>query len=1328
MKRVISVKILSCLLLLAVLPFGGLLSMKTNAANEPIKQKVTYYTEEERQNILANVGKYSWVKAQRDSYAANAQKYIDLGYEWLWSLFTSQDMPRCYTVESPIACLSCDAKALSYSYNLPNDPWKLTCSKCGMKFPTNDFGKYYESSLDENGIFIPGKGDKQYLKNVLYPEKGESWGTDDGWGYESSEHRFMYASYLANCHWIQGRTILSTLYNAYLYTGEQKYADAAIIMLDRASDLYPDLDILPFTREKGFFFSDGGGKQGKIAGSISECTEVLPYLYAYDALFPAFETMSDEAMAFLKDHSDGAKKTYKDIMVNIENGMVMQIYPAVQSGKIRGNSGMHQRALALAAVVLDDSKLSKEWLDFVFRTGTTSTTKITGGNLSTIFVNDIDRDGFGNEAAPHYNSGWLGFYFDIANILDGYVIDGTDISYDLYENVKFRKMFYAMINLIVADNFTPNIGDTQYTGNAKIFTNLKQTLTAFMRYRDPYLAQAAHMLSGGNIEVLRLEATEKDPEAAISLVQEIIDKQGTLDLGSNNMTGYGLAVLQNENTDEETDSAPKSVRYNAEDIEILNEHTVSDPGALRADGAIKLTSKTATLTVYIDSEEAVYDISFQYTGDGASGKYNVYIDGKLAQAELELNTDAAKSKSAYMKKTHNLKKGLHYFTFEPTSESASATLNGIQFNKSSDSTGSSDKKSKTALTMYYGRNGGHGHNDNLNLGLYAYNVNITPDLGTPEVKDSTDMMRIYFVENVISHNTVMIDKTQQSNVIASEPQYYGDSEYVKVISVDASEAYPNSDQYKRTSALIKFSDDQSYAVDFFKVSGGNDHIYSFHSAESSDYTTTGLNLEKQTDASGKYKGTLFSPDVEWGGNKDKSGFQYFTNVRTDNAPNGDFSIDWKIVDTWKTAQSNDIHLKLHMLGNYDKVTLVTGTPPRNKTGNPSALEYVLVENTGTNTDSLYSAVFEPYDKGTNFIISTELCDIVRDGQSLKFDTAIKAIKVTLENGRTDYIICNTGDTEAEYTIDNRFSFIGSFAVVSYNGDEISHYAIYSSVVGEIKTAPRVTGEVTSFTEELSTNNYIGAKLDGDVNVEELAGKYVYIDNDTPRNASYRIISAEKTGAVYSLQIGDVTLIEKYKDSNNPSLGYIYDIEKGAKLYIPLDSYSGFSGTENRMGHISQATISHGIKSRVSAGEFIANIIPTAENAITASEVPEYTVSIDESYGDAKLFVIKDNKLYSASDIDSDGVDSYTIKLRIESAGSNFIKAYSIPVMSKSEEEKAIYSELPLKYVLPENTEKTDGETLSEKGSVPIGAIAAGIGVCAAAAGAAVISHRKKKTK
>src|SRR5690606_23427490 len=140
-------------------------------------------------------------------------------------------------------------------------------------------------------------------------------------------------------------------------------------------------------------------------------------------------------------------------------------------------------------------------------------------------------------------------------------------------------------------------------------------------------------------------------------------------------------------------------------------------------------------------------------------------------------------------------------------------------------------------------------------------------------------------------------------------------------------------------------------------------------------TTEGLQLIEQS------TGTYAGPDVEFGQRVDDvegtqymgSGFHWLKNVERDAAPPQQFSVDWQIKDTWNMLGNGagaltDVHLRLTMLGDFQEVALADGVPPRNKPGNPERLRYMLAHRNGTDLDSLFTSIIEPY-KGERFIAS-----------------------------------------------------------------------------------------------------------------------------------------------------------------------------------------------------------------------------------------------------------------------------------------------------------------------------------------------------------------------
>jgi hypothetical protein len=395
---------------------------------------------------------------------------------------------------------------------------------------------------------------------------------------------------------------------------------------------------------------------------------------------------------------------------------------------------------------------------------------------------------------------------------------------------------------------------------------------------------------------------------------------------------------------------------------------------------------------------------------------------------------------------------------------------------------------------------------------------------------------------------------------------------VKLIDVEAPRVYPQTELYRRTTALIKVNEQHSYAVDFFRVRGGAEHHFSFHGPEG-DVSTDGLVLLEQE--TGTYTGpdSVFGvrPKGEPGEGRiyNGPGFHWLRNVERAEDPSPGFSADWNAKDTWNVlgrgaGASTDVHLRLTMLTELNEVAMADGVPPRNKPGNPASLRYLIAHREGHGAQSLsstFTSVIEPY-KGERYIESiTAVSAAGLDGTPAP-EHDIKAVKVQLSNGRIDYVICAL-NTEQTYLIDGRIEFQGFFGVYSEVGGVVEHRYIQDGTVlgttGESAYADpaQLSGTVTGFTKELSLSNYIDVAMDlATLPPDRLIGVFIYIENDGERNAVYEIkgINELETGK-YRLSIGDITLIRSYQDHSDPAHGYVYDITEGSVFRIPLSQQS-----------------------------------------------------------------------------------------------------------------------------------------------------------------------------
>jgi hypothetical protein len=553
------------LLLAGSLSVPGLLRLPAPAlaADGATKTASTYYTSEKVVAGRRNIENYDWARAMSDARVREAAPYLTKGDEWLWNAVTGQGLPRSYAVNQTLGSPITGREIYRYG-GQPwradpfNRPWKLVDPTSGYVFPTNDFAKFYESGLDEHGLFHRDRADRSLLVNELYPERGPTWGVDDGFGWvDDNGNKWTFIAYYNFfLVWFAVTTAPSLIWagliylrDAFLFTGDLRYAHAGLILLDRVADVFPSMNTGAYKREDGYLVSDGLSGKGKVVGSIWDCDLVREIVSTYDAFFPAIATSDDAGVVpFLSAQAQRYGLPPKDspaaIRRNIENNLLRVVFPAVKDAQIRGNFSMHQSTLAMAAVVLDDPQQSREWIDWIYQSGGMvwePELHLTGGDVYATLVDRVDRDGFGDEGSPQYNSLWIGQFRGMADILSGYE---RYPSADLFAHPKVRKLFGSRHRLAMLNRYTPGIGDTGLTGKPDLFAQAVEYVQAFETYGLPEYAQMAYLLSGGAVGSLFSGIFSLDVAGTQRRIRQVIEERGPLHLPSENLTGFGFAALR----------------------------------------------------------------------------------------------------------------------------------------------------------------------------------------------------------------------------------------------------------------------------------------------------------------------------------------------------------------------------------------------------------------------------------------------------------------------------------------------------------------------------------------------------------------------------------------------------------------------------------------------------------------------------------------------------------------------------------------------------------------------------------------------------------------
>jgi hypothetical protein len=525
------------------------------SSHQGARQYGGFYSREKIANLRNNCFAYEWAKQLRDEAIEKAATWVAMEDKTLWASIPGQDLPRCIDVTfdrltkgpKSLGCLKC-GNAIKRFGNYPydpdfrNKPWKLTCPSCGSVFPTNDFGKYYLSAIDEKGLFNPAKGDRSLLYNVDHPDPDDplhKYGVDDGFGYideNGRSHKFI--GYYAWKYWMYLNNGLEALAAAFLFTGEQRYAHKAAILLDRIADVYPDMDWKPYA-DRGWYHSDGGTNLGKIEGSIWETGVVQKFAESYDKILSG-TVDSPEIFAFLKRQSQkyqlpNAKGTRELFIENVDRRILHTAFEAVLSRQIRGNQGMHQLTVAMCAVALNTEPQTSQWLDWLFTPD--------GGAIPGLMLTQFDRDGTSDEGAPGYALMWGRLVTELASWLISYP---AYTKHNIFEDYpQFSATFLAAYRLAALGRAIPNIGDSGATG--LVSGNLVDPDYMALGYyytRDPEIAIAAYRANGNSAQGLGRNIYSQDPDALSDEIAAIAEKAGARPEGGYLMSGFGMALLE----------------------------------------------------------------------------------------------------------------------------------------------------------------------------------------------------------------------------------------------------------------------------------------------------------------------------------------------------------------------------------------------------------------------------------------------------------------------------------------------------------------------------------------------------------------------------------------------------------------------------------------------------------------------------------------------------------------------------------------------------------------------------------------------------------------
>ncbi|XVH33156.1 heparinase II/III domain-containing protein (plasmid) [Haloferacaceae archaeon DSL9] len=1189
------------------------------------KTRPTIWTESMRANARRNIERYEWAASQRDNATDTADGYLDRygpNLEGLWRLITGQKIPRGGGLSNERQILG------GYSEPGTDRLWKIETTVDNphgdgkLTVPTNDFAAYRESGLDERGLFDPDLADDSLLVNDEHPEMGEGWGVDDGWGWidENDDlgmgegNRWNFVAYYN--HWFVWRPggvrrTLTAMADAYLLSGESKYAVAGLVMFDRIADVYPEMSIWEYQQGDGFWNNHGGRQTGRIIGGSWEPNLARNLLRAYDKLFPALDDddVADDVRSFLEEKTTEypgleAKDSIAKIRENIEENYVREMLPAAKESDLVPSRGQLS-TVAISARVQDDTRengYTREALEWLFQPGgerfvgdvwnqEPENWITTGGDVLTPIVDVCDRDGYWHEGAQLYNRIQMSSIRQVAEVLKGY--DGF-AGADLYQHPKMQQALGINSHLILLDTLVPELGDTHAYAD-DLWISQSGIEDGYEVTDDSYFAQLWHFNNGYSTAGISGSIFDAEPEDFSDEIQAVIDAEGPFDLPSLNLAGFGFAALRDG---ENYLNRPFGTRFDTS--QLFAEASVAIDDSF--DEAIQLEAEREGdwWTFEFDVDEAgEYELEIEALfGPSTYGIYDLSINGDYVDTVDFLVDGSGRDELRYVEElpsgtntirwetvgrnddSSGYKMALYYLTL--LDEGDREIRDGV------DALGNA----KRAVWMYYGRNGvsgggtSHGHRDALNIGIAANEMELARDLGYPEQTGSYPPAR-FFTDNTISHNTVLVNRRGQKHHWVGEPRHFeGDDERVNLIDVEAPNAYDETDEYRRTTAMVTVDDEHSYAVDFFRVAGGEDHRFGFH-ATKANVSTEGLDLVAQNGgtlagenvpyADDGYDEDRMNGDVAWA-RMEGAGFNYFDNVERDTDPSDTVGIDWDVEDHFDVRDDNaeDVHLRLTSFGDFDEVALADGYPP-NSSGSADpepSVRYAFFNRSGSNLESTFTSTIEHYE-GERAVESVEAVPVTGgDG---------RAVKVDLKNGRTDYVVCSFEEGET-LTVDETFVFEGFFGLYSVEGGEPEYaYVQDGKLLQPVDESPLiqesngfVRGFVEDFTRGMSLENELEIRVAGDRRALERHAGFAYVDNDDSDpwrgepdptnpiegrgqrgqgNGAYPIDTLSSgRGNLTTIDVGPKTFTRDFIDPDQlEDGGYNYIIAEDDDVRIPLSS-------------------------------------------------------------------------------------------------------------------------------------------------------------------------------
>ena len=411
------------------------------------------------------------------------------------------------------------------------------------------------------------------------------------------------------------------------------------------------------------------------------------------------------------------------------------------------------------------------------------------------------------------------------------------------------------------------------------------------------------------------------------------------------------------------------------------------------------------------------------------------------------------------------------------------------------------------VTLFYGGLRGHAHYDPLMIGMHGFGRDLLPNIGYPQSWNFASAWEW----SLLTHNTVVVDRNEApcSTVIGSLTvwsiapgcQVMEASKRPYRRSEPRGREGPDVTDYRRMVAQIDVSADAGYVVDIFRVTGGRDHLQSWHGAYTpKPMSVVGTSLVRQD------KGTLAGLEVAYGQRyKDASGRQRFDPYcHLKDVARGPMSGVTAVDFDYDT--DDQLHLRMNFvpMGQTELITARGGAPIA---PDKQVLQWALPHRSAkADLRSQFVTVMEAY-AGTRMLGRIRRLGTVCAGESVYEPIALE---ISVPGGRDIVLACSdrdSGVTCGDASLTGRFGLIKE-----RNGNVVAMHLVAGTRLSFGKrtlTLPAASGPAKIVAVDRAAGAIVAEGKTPPP--DSLNGRRIVIDNHGERLSSYRVVQARTAG-------------------------------------------------------------------------------------------------------------------------------------------------------------------------------------------------------------------------